>query len=190
MGGPGFRPERFELAFGLIDRAQADPASVLEPVALAEGISLRGSIDLVERGADGMLRVTDHKTGRVRAEKNVMIGGGKTLQPVLYALAAERILKETVAAGRLYYCTATGGYEERVAPLDAPARDAIAEFARVLGGALENGFLPAAPGHGECRYCDYKCVCGPYEEMRVAGKLKGPNVSARLGDLMKLREMP
>jgi RecB family exonuclease len=190
VDGSGFRPERFELAFGLLDRSQADPASVAEPVALSEGISLRGSIDLVERGADGMLRVTDHKTGRVRAEKNVMIGGGKTLQPVLYALAAERVLKETVAAGRLYYCTAAGGYEERAAPLDASARDAIAEFARVLGGALETGFLPAAPGPGECRYCDYKPVCGPYEEMRVAAKLKGPNVSARLADLMKLREMP
>jgi ATP-dependent helicase/nuclease subunit B len=186
----GFHPDRFELAFGLSDRAQADPASIADPVALAEGINLRGSIDLVERGLDGTLRVTDHKTGRVRAEKNVVIGGGHTLQPVLYALAAERILKETVAAGRLYYCTAAGGYEERVAPLDEPARAAVAEFARVLSGALKTGFLPAAPGPGECLYCDYKALCGPYEETRVDGKLKGPKVAEQLAALMKLREMP
>jgi RecB family exonuclease len=186
----GFRPERFELAFGLTDRAQADPASIADAVSLAEGINLRGSIDLVERGRDGRLRVTDHKTGRVRAEKNVIIGGGQTLQPVLYALAAEQILKETVAAGRLYYCTAAGGYEERIAPLNDASRAAAAGFARVLDGFLRSGFLPAAPGPGECLFCDYKPMCGPYEEMRADLKLKGPEAAKRLEDLMKLRAMP
>jgi CRISPR/Cas system-associated exonuclease Cas4 (RecB family) len=185
----GYLPERFELAFGLTDRPQADPASVEEPVALIEGISLRGSIDLVERGLDSKLRVTDHKTGRVRADKNLLIGGGKTLQPVLYALAAERILGEPIAAGRLYYCTAAGGYEDRVVVLDAAARNSIVEFARVVGAALSGGFLPAAPNKKECDYCDYRRVCGPYEEMRVGLKIKAPGVGARLADLVRLRAM-
>jgi ATP-dependent helicase/nuclease subunit B len=185
----GFEPERFELAFGLTDRPQADPASVATAVALAEGINLRGSIDLVERDRDGNLRVTDHKTGRVRAEKNLIIGGGKTLQPVLYALAAERVLNETVTAGRLYYCTAAGGYEDRIAMLDTVARNSISVFAGVIGRALSEGFLPAAPGDGECRYCDYRRVCGPYEEMRVRLKTETAGVKARLADLTRLREM-
>jgi len=185
----GFVPERFELAFGLSDRPQADPASVSEPVRLAEGLMLRGSIDLVERGSDGNLRVTDHKTGRVRADKTLVIGGGKTLQPVLYALAAERILNQSITAGRLYYCTAAGGYEDRSVALDAAARSAIVEFARVLGTALHDGFLPAAPGNRECEYCDYRAVCGPYEEIRLDRKLKSPGVRARLADLARLREM-
>ena len=57
-------PERFELAFGLAGRGQADPASRAEPVPLEAGLILRGSIDLVERGPGGRLRVTDHKTGK------------------------------------------------------------------------------------------------------------------------------
>ena len=80
---PDYCPERFELAFGLADRKQADPASVDEPVPLAAAINLRGSIDLIERGPGARLRVTDHKTGRVRAEKNLVIGGGKSLQPLV-----------------------------------------------------------------------------------------------------------
>jgi ATP-dependent helicase/nuclease subunit B len=184
-----FRPERFELAFGLTDRPQADPASVAAPVALASGISLRGSIDLIERGPDGRLRATDHKTGRVRAAKDLVIGGGKTLQPVLYALAAERILEESVECGRLYYCTAAGGYEERSAALDANARDSIARFAHTLRDALERGFLPAAPDDGECEYCDYRRVCGPYEETRVRRKSEADGVRARLKDLADLRKM-
>src|SRR5579863_652504 len=184
-----FCPERFELSFGLSDRYQADPASVAAAVALDAGINLRGSIDLVERGPAGALRVTDHKTGRVRAEKNLLIGGGKTLQPVLYALAAERLLGEPVASGRLYYCTAAGNYEERIVPLDGAAREAIDGLAQTVGAALDSGFMPAAPGEGECQYCDYRLVCGPYEEVRVRIKSAGAGVRARLADLTRLREM-
>ncbi|MGH7841717.1 MAG: PD-(D/E)XK nuclease family protein, partial [Candidatus Binataceae bacterium] len=186
-----FCPERFELSFGLSDRAQADPASVAAAVPLAAGINLRGSIDLVERGPDGALRVTDHKTGRVRAERNLIIGGGKTLQPALYALAAERMLAEPVSSGRLYYCTAAGNYEERIVPLDGAARAAIAGLARVVGAALEAGFMPAAPGDGECQYCDYRPVCGPYEQMRWT-QFKNVTAGAQAGiaDLTRLREMP
>ena len=119
-----WRPEWFELGFGLSDRAQADPHSSADPVAIEGGLSLRGSIDLLERDPAGRIRVTDHKTGKVRAEKNFVIGGGKTLQPVLYALAAEQVLGEKIHAGRLYYCTATGGYDERVVEINDEARDA------------------------------------------------------------------
>ncbi|MBV8453285.1 MAG: PD-(D/E)XK nuclease family protein [Deltaproteobacteria bacterium] len=184
-----YRPERFELAFGLTDRKQADPASIEAPVPLVAGISLRGSIDLIERGPDARLRVTDHKTGRVRAEKDLVIGGGKTLQPLLYALAAEQILKEPVAAGRLYYCTAAGGYEERIATLDDFTRGAIEEFTRILGAALGQGFLPAAPGERECEFCDYRRICGPYEATRVQRKLATSGTKARMAELEKLRGM-
>jgi len=187
----GFCPERFELAFGLSrhDHPKADPASVETAVALAAGIQLRGSIDLVERGPGGSLRVTDHKTGRVRAGRDFVIGGGKTLQPVLYALAAERILGEPVEAGRLYYCTAAGGYEERIAALGETARDSIAQLARMLGAALAEGFLPAAPDTHECDYCDYRRVCGPYEEMRVRLKTEANGVRARMAGLADLRKL-
>ena len=189
MDSARWRPDRFELGFGLIDRSQADPASVAEPIELEIGLRLRGSIDLVERGADRSLRVTDHKTGRVRANRDVIIGGGKTLQPVLYALAAERVLGEPIEAGRLYYCTAAGGYEERVVTIDAAARAAAADFTAIIGQALADGFLPAAPGARECDYCDYRRVCGPYEHTRVEYKTAAKSVADRLANLTRLREM-
>ena len=180
-----WRPEWFELGFGLSDRAHRDPNSSAEPVAIEGGLSLRGSIDLVERDPAGRIRVTDHKTGKVRAEKNFVIGGGKTLQPVFYALAAEQVLTEKIYAGRLYYCTAAGGYEERVVEINDEARRASRDFVAIIKEALEAGFFPAAPDDRECDWCDYKRVCGPYEERR--SKIKP---SARLKSLKKLREMP
>jgi RecB family exonuclease len=183
----GWVPHRFELSFGIVDRDRtyADPASVATPVAIAGGLSLRGSIDLVERHTRGVLRVTDHKTGKARVREGFVVGGGETLQPVLYALACERLLGEPVRAGRLYYCTADGGYVERAVELDAASRAAADRVVETIGRALETGFLPAAPRAGACEWCDYRTVCGPYEEARVKRKPPG-----RLAELDALRGMP
>jgi RecB family exonuclease len=186
-GDGAWVPQRFELSFGLADRerANADPASVAAPVPVAGNLQLRGAIDLVERHVRGTLRATDHKTGKVRAKEGVVVGGGEILQPVLYALACERLLPEPVEAGRLYYCTATGGYQERVVPVDERSRGAAREVAAIVERALADGFLPAAPAARACVYCDYRSVCGPYEEIRT--KRKPPE---RLADLARLRGLP
>jgi ATP-dependent helicase/nuclease subunit B len=182
---PGrWTPERFELAFGLtIEGQDRDPDSSADPIQL-DNLKVRGSIDLVERAPGRALRVTDHKTGKVRAAKSFVIGGGKILQPVIYALAAEHMLGEQVATGRLYYCTAAGAYEDRITDIDEEARTSLREFASILSDALGSGFLPAAPDKGECQWCDYRRVCGPYEERRSSLK-----PDARLKELRKLRAM-
>ena len=146
-----------------------------------------GSIDLVERAAghDGVLRITDHKTGKARAGAGLVIGGGAILQPVLYALACEVLLKADVESGRLYYCTADGGYTEAVVPLDERARAAAGTVAEVIGGALAEGFLPAAPQKDACRWCDYRPICGPHEELRTAKKPRD-----RIAGLERLRGLP
>ncbi|MFT3775568.1 MAG: PD-(D/E)XK nuclease family protein [Minicystis sp.] len=177
-------PWRFELSFGLHERHARDPHSRAEPVVLDCGIRLRGSIDLVEQSAYGSLRATDYKTGKVRARAGAtVIGGGEVLQPVLYALALEKLFPEArVELGRLYYCTSAGGFEEVQIPLDGEAREAAAELATVVGGALAEGFFPAAPAPGACTYCEYRPVCGPYEEIRAAKKSR-----ERLTPLVRLR---
>jgi ATP-dependent helicase/nuclease subunit B len=180
-------PARFELAFGLpaSERERRDPASVTDPVAVTGGLRLRGAVDLVECAADGSLRVTDHKTGKVWAKEGVVVGGGQVLQPLLYALACERILSGRVTAGRLYYCTATGEYSERVVPLDRVGREAIGTVVAIVDDALRRGFLPALPAARACDFCDYRRVCGPYEEIRT--QRKPPE---RVEALRRLREMP
>lgn len=167
----GFVPWKFELAFGLAGRQDADPDSTPDALLLANGIQLRGSIDLVERRADGALRATDHKTGKQRFGRDSVVKGGEALQPVLYALALEKRFEGArVEAGRLYYCTAAGGFEERVVPLDAEARKAAGVLAEAIDDALTKPMLPAAPAAGACAWCDYRVVCGPYEELRTSRK--------------------
>lgn len=170
----GFAPWRFELAFGLPAGRAGDPHSVPDPVELDCGLRLRGSIDLVERRAGRTIRVTDHKTGKTRFEEDEVIRGGEALQPILYALVAERLFPDhTIESGRLSYCTSHGGFEDRVVPLDSIARGKADEVAEIVGGAIEGPFLAAYPAEGACKWCEYATVCGPYEELRTGRKPKG-----------------
>jgi ATP-dependent helicase/nuclease subunit B len=176
-------PAHFELSFGLAEPRDRDPKSTDEPVELDCGIKLRGSIDLVERSVAGAIRATDHKTGKVRADGETVIGGGQTLQPVLYALALEKIFPgEKVESGRLYYCTSAGDFTSVDIPLGDAARRAADAVASAIGTAISEGFLPAAPADRACEYCDYQAVCGPYEELR-ATKVKRQDQIAALLDL-------
>jgi ATP-dependent helicase/DNAse subunit B len=184
----GFLPSHFELAFGLESMRGRDAGSRERAVSLDCGIALRGSIDLVECHPDGRLRVTDHKTGKVRLPASGILAGGAVLQPVLYALAAERLFAERqVVEGRLAYCTAAGGFEIRSVPLAAPARASAGALAAAVDAALAEGCLPALPQPRACRYCDYRIVCGPYEELRTSRK---PGTAGSLAALQRLRELP
>ena len=169
---PEWTPTHFELAFGLRHQGGRDDASQTDPVVLDEGIRLRGSIDMVEARGDEELRATDHKTGKASAKQSVVVGGGRTLQPALYALALEKLFEGSkVVEGRLWFCTSRGGFEERRVPLNDQARRAVSAVTDTLTGFIEKGFIPAHPFDAStCRWCDYATVCGPDEPTRVDAK--------------------
>jgi ATP-dependent helicase/DNAse subunit B len=176
-------PEYFEYSFGLRD-AGRDPRSRPDPVLVDGRFLLRGSVDLIERRRDAaLLRVTDHKTGKNRTTWKTVIGGGATLQPVLYSLAVEQALGQAVASGRLSYCTAAGGFTDHEIPINDASRRAGLEALEIVDRAIELGFLPAAPGDRACGWCDFRPVCGPHEAQRIKGKPR-----EKLGDLDALRE--
>ncbi len=154
-----WEPVQFELAFG-------DP-----PLALAEGVNLKGRIDLVEKHvAREAFRVTDHKTGKRPETIPRWVGGGRSLQPLLYGLAAEQLLGSPVEAGRLLYATQRGGYTPVEIKLDDRARQFLQKLLGDIDASIAGGFLPPAPAKDACGICDYRIVCGPYEERRLGKK--------------------
>ncbi len=141
-----WQPLYFEFAFGLAAREGRDPASTTEEAVLAEGVRLRGSIDLVEKNLlPGALRVTDHKTGKPPERIPAFTGGGRVLQPLLYALAAWRLLEKEVESGRLFYATQRGGYQQIVIPGNPRARAFLAKLLQNVDEAIASGFLPPHP---------------------------------------------
>ncbi len=187
-------PRYFELAFGLPREDGRDAASRDAPIALDAGLTLRGAIDLVESHTEtGALRATDHKTGSsyaIRGRGTLVVRGGQTLQPVLYALALEKLFPgTTVEGGRLYYCTSRGGYEERTVPLDDEARAAAAAVADAISEATTKAALPAVPLADACNFCDFRLVCGPAPEAR-ARMIPRAEVETLLPGLVALRRRP
>jgi CRISPR/Cas system-associated exonuclease Cas4 (RecB family) len=180
-----WRPEYFELSFGLVDREGRDPRSQAADALVDGRFHLRGSIDLVERNAAGLLRVTDHKTGRNRTTWKTVIGGGTILQPILYSLALEQVLGSTVAVGRLFYCTSAGNFTDHPIPINDTNRRIGLEALEIIDRAIELGFLPAAPDERACTWCDFRAVCGPHEFQRISHK-----APEKRGDLDALRSRP
>jgi RecB family exonuclease len=180
-------PEHFEFAFGLRTQAGRDVASTKDEASLEEGVRLRGSIDLVERHATrGVLRVTDHKTGKAPENPPAFVGGGLFLQPLLYGLAARQLLHAEVESGRLLYATQRGEYRHAEIAITDRSRGFMAKLLQNIDGSIAKGFLPPAPQKEACGYCDYKPVCGPYEELRFAKKNRQDE---RLEALIEIRGM-
>lgn len=164
------------------------------PVLIEPGLLLSGAIDLVEEHTEArasgqrILRATDHKTGAVSAKLSVTRGGA-VLQPVLYALALERLFPDaTVRGGRLHFCTSRGRFEVQDVPLTDRTREISGRLIRAISGMLDAGFLPAAPERGACEHCSYRVICGPYEEERVAA-IKAKE-AFRLDPLNQIRDLP
>lgn len=168
-------PVQFELEFGKD-----------EPLAL-EGVHLRGKIDLLEKHVSGdAFRVTDHKTGKRPETIPRWVGGGRSLQPLLYGLAAEQLLGSPVEGGRLLYATQRGGYTPVEIKLDDRARLFLQKLLGDIDASIEGGFLPPAPAADACKICDYRIVCGPYEERRLGKK---DRQDVRLEPLTEIRGM-
>jgi ATP-dependent helicase/nuclease subunit B len=180
----GWIPTLIEYSFGVPADATHDPESIPEPVTLPEGFKLRGVVDLVE-DRNNTLRVTDTKTGENKTVGGIITGNGEILQPVLYSLAVEAARKTKVAESRLSFATSAGGFTQRIIPINQHSRNQGLEVLRIIDSAIANAFLPPAPRQKGCEYCDFRPVCGPYEQQRTAKKDPMP-----LENLIRLRGMP
>lgn len=179
----GWIPTLVEYGFGVPSDPTQDVESISEPVILTEGFMLHGVVDLIER-RETLLRVTDTKTGSNNVNDGTVTGNGEKLQPVLYSLAVEEIQKATVAEARLAFPTSAGGFSEFVMPITPSSRHQGLEVLRIIDNAIACGFLPPAPREKGCEHCDFRRVCGPYEERRVIKKDQNP-----LEHLIRLRGM-
>ena len=119
--------------------------------------------------SSGQLRVTDHKTGAVPQPLPRTVGKGEVLQPALYALAVEKMLGEPVTSARLYHATLKANFKSIAVRVPNDNTVAVLE---TIDEAISTGLLPANPREDACEYCEYRPVCGPYEEQRVKRKPK------------------
>jgi len=186
--GTQWTPAGVEIGVGFTGGFGRDEASRREEAVLPDGTRLHGVVDLLERGDGNHWRITDYKTGKYRLAGNVVVNGGRTLQPILYAMAVEAAFGGSVTASRLYYCTDDGGYEDHpwaiAGAVGEETRKAGLEVLAIVDHAIQEGRLPAAPGKDACMWCDFTAVCGPSAQHVPARKDQRP-----LAELALLRRM-
>ena len=70
--------------------------------------------------------------------------------------------------------------------MDDRARQFLAKLLGNIDGRIVEGFLPPVPDKDACVICDYRIVCGPYEERRSLVK---DRQDERLDVLYEIRGM-
>ena len=70
--------------------------------------------------------------------------------------------------------------------MDDRARQFLGKLLEDIDTMIAGGFLPPAPEKDACKFCDYRPVCGPYEEERSQKKNRRDE---RLDPLYEIRGM-
>ncbi len=143
---------RLEMKFG---RDDAPPVQI--PVG-ESSISVQGAVDRVDRDEAG-LHILDYKTGSAYrfTPLSAVFDGGRRMQHVIYAEAAEQLLGESVADISYVFPTGRGQNEERKF-----ARASVKPGLELLGVMLDqvaSGRLLPTDDPKDCRICDFQAVC-------------------------------
>jgi ATP-dependent helicase/nuclease subunit B len=178
-----FIPTYFEVRYGMKRHGfQESEISTEDPVPLklaGETVNLRGRIDRIDLTKDGKkARVRDYKTGKVSAKPNGF-QGGRTLQLPLYLYAARQLLgrlhKGIEIDSAEYYFLKSGkpvGFEGS----ELKAKEAkLQEILKTIAESIEDGVFIAVPD-GQCRYCEFKIICGSWTQILFQRKAKDPRV--------------
>jgi RecB family exonuclease len=179
----GWRPARFEVAFGIEGREGAGPPLVYQ---LPDGTALRirGQIDRVDVSPDGQrARVLDYKTGRLRSPRTPdRLARGRALQLPLYRLAAEALLaaEGTVRVDEAQYYHVIGpDAGTRVRFTRAGWEIRRADFDRVLTTIVDGiraGRFFQRPGACARGPCAFDLACGAERGRWAEAKRADPAV--------------
>jgi ATP-dependent helicase/nuclease subunit B len=155
-----------------------------------ESFKLRGFIDRIDRTGPGTFRIVDYKTGSYRDfEDFEAFGRGRRIQPALYALAAEEILKKEgadtaphVTESGYFFPTRRGeGREIMVGKFDRQKfRELLADLLALIAG----GYFVTTT-RDECGFCDFAPVCGDAFKRRREKVERNPAIAEALDRLKR-----
>jgi ATP-dependent helicase/nuclease subunit B len=137
-------------------------------VTLPDGrpLRLRGSIDRVDRTADGELIVIDYKTGRsdryAGLSEHNPTPGGSHLQLVLYSAAVRQVLQQPDATtrGAYWFVSRKGRFDTAGYPITDEVEARVLATVEGIVDGIGSGLFPqhpAAPGwrmYVDCEFCE------------------------------------
>lgn len=142
-----------------------------------QALAIRGRVDRIDELPHHSLRIVDYKTGRARRFAKVArdgpFGGGRQLQPALYAAAVEALEGRVVSSFEYVFPTERG--ENAVVAYSAEElREATPIIQSLVDDIRAGHFLPT-DAEDDCRYCDVAAICRV--RIEAFGKVVSPRAA-------------
>jgi ATP-dependent helicase/nuclease subunit B len=190
-------PVFFEVPFGLPGEEGWSDLGALDSVRidLGQGISfyLRGRIDRIDIMKKDIYRIWDYKTGSPRGyDDHRYLCGGRQIQHALYAIAAEKILKDKLGGDPRvessgYYFPTKRGEGRRVIRTETD-RTQIVSLMSHLFNILKSGAFVATDNKEDCIFCDYAEVCDAAKAVARAKNLVSNAANSNLDSWRRLKD--
>lgn len=166
-GPVGAEPIDVEFGFG----REGEPGLTID-LPTQGAVAFRGSIDRVDRMANGSLVVADYKTGSSKPYRKLeesTVERGELLQLPLYALAARRWFgaPDTPVSAWYWFITEKEKFEHVGYDLTPEHLRTFLDAIDVIVSGVRAGHFPGRPGkfdafygtNENCRRCDFDAVC-------------------------------
>lgn len=175
----GTEPIECELIFG-----EKKEHAVKIPLGDGKNILLRGKIDRIDRAGNSEYHAWDYKTGKAFAyEENAYVQGGEQIQHSLYAVAAEKILRQKYKDGTIkvtksgYLLPTERGTKDGkggIFPRSTTVKEAWQEPLGKLLDIIGRGTFIVSK-EALCTFCDYAGICeGTTSKEQIKAKLDNP----------------
>ncbi|MDH3222875.1 MAG: PD-(D/E)XK nuclease family protein [Gemmatimonadota bacterium] len=129
------------------------------PLGDGRRLSVRGAVDRVD-DLGTHLRVVDYKTGRDTrfGKKTGIFDGGRRLQHLIYSAVAEVLYGKPVGSAEYHFPTRRG--ENTVHSYSAGEYASGSGLVRRMLEGVQAGWFPPTDTKDDCKFCDYREVCG------------------------------
>lgn len=114
---------------------------------------LAGRFDRIERDAGG-LHIIDFKSSNPRPPEELTMD----LQLSIYAIAAQKLWQEPIAALTLLFVTEDGIVEQSTTRSASEVNDALTSI-RLTAERIDKKDFTATPSTAQCSHCPYRSVC-------------------------------
>ena len=184
----GAQPAFVEMPFGLQERPPLT-------IALDDGrtLAFRGMIDRVDRGQGGRHLVSDYKTGKGRAYKDLAkvddpTKEGTLLQLGLYAEAVSQHVGGDAVETHYWMVNTEAGHARYGYPWTPDHRTRLLDVLTTIADGIDDGVFAANPGEWQshystyenCTYCEFDSICPRSRAEHAADKADAPELAVRV----------